>query len=879
MSTTTADEIKPQLIKLQDYKKPSFLIKEINLEFDLFEDKTIVASELICKKNGNEDFLFLNGEELKLLSIHLDNRELNSSEYTVSSIGLTLHKLPEQFKLKIKTEIYPQNNKAFSGLYKTKNIFCTQMEAEGFRHVTFFMDRPDVLAKYTTTIRADKNKYPLLLSNGNLIDCLELEGGRHECTWHDPFPKPCYLFALVAGDLGVIKDTFTTKSKKKVELRLYVDKGNESRGHHAMECLKKSMKWDEEVFNREYDLSIYMVVAVDDFNMGAMENKGLNIFNSRFVLADLKSATDEEFIDIESVIGHEYFHNWSGNRVTCRDWFQLSLKEGLTVFRDQEFSADMNSRAVNRIQDVNKLRTLQFAEDAGPMAHPIRPQSYISIDNFYTLTVYEKGAEVIRMIYQILGRENFHKGMDLYFSTFDGQAVTTEDFVFCMQKASGIDLTSFQNWYHQAGTPEVSVNQSFDEKAQTITLRFSQKTIDPITKKINLPYHIPIKMGLLSADGTSLNLIDESNKDLGQQTTLQLKQSEQSFTFKNIKTKPIASLLREFTAPIKLSQELSPSDLLTLMSFDPDSFNRWEASQKIYLNELTSALKNPDQYKVNSALVAAMKKILLETEKNKALVAQLISLPAKNYFLQFCNPIDPQQIAKAYLAVNSQLATQLAPDLFFAYEKLVKQSTEDMSAAAQDTRSLKNTVLMWLGKTGTTQAYELAYKQFCEGQNMTDKLSAIEMLSHTDSNYKSLSLEKFRQDWKHDTLVMNKWFKVQALSQSPDVLNLIDQLTKVPEFDKTNPNKIYSLLSTFANFNLVGFHRTDGKAYEFLADWVIDIDSRNPQVSARVVSVFNQWKKFSSPYDANMQKQLQRILEQKSLSKNVYEITERALKN
>lgn len=869
-------ETKPQAVNLQDYKKPEFEILDLNLDFDLFEEKAVVIARSKVKKSVANADLFLNGEELKLLSIQIDDNTLDPNQYDLKENGITITNPPNSFVLTIKTEIFPQNNKAFSGLYKTKNIFCTQMEAQGFRRVTYFLDRPDVMTTYTTTVRADEAKYPLLLSNGNLIDHKKLADGRHECTWHDPFRKPCYLFALVAGDLGVIKDQYKTKSGKVVELRIYVDKGNEPRAQHAMESLKKSMRWDEDVFRLEYDLNIYMIVAVDDFNMGAMENKGLNIFNSRLVIADIKSATDTEFIDIESVIGHEYFHNWSGNRVTCRDWFQLSLKEGLTVFRDQEFSADMNSRDVNRIQDVDRLRTLQFPEDSGPMAHPIRPQSYISIDNFYTLTVYEKGAEVIRMIYQLLGHEKFHQGMDLYFSTHDGQAVTTEDFLFCMQKASGVDLTLFSNWYHQAGTPHVEVLKNYNQESKTLTLTFKQKTIDPVTKKENQPYHIPIKMGLLSKSGKPFELI--TNKNLGIETTIELKKSEDTFVFKNLPELPITSLLREFTSPIKLKQDLSTDELLTIMKYDSDAFNRWEASQNLYLQELLLAHQSP-QNEVNPKLIKVMEEILLSPNGDRALLAQLINLPVINYFMQFCNPIEPDKIISAYKSMNNQIAFGLKKSLIKCYDTLKAESQDKINPESMAYRALKNTVLAWLGKTQESSALELAFEQFKNSTTMTDKLGALEVLSHHQTELKDEALRLFRNEWKHDNLVMNKWFRIQALAQTENAFEQIKKLTFEPEFDKTNPNKIYSLIMAFGNFNFKAFHRQDGLAYSFLADWVIDVDSRNPQVASRVVSALNQWKKFSEPYSIEMKKSLEKILANPKISKNVFEIADRAFKN
>lgn len=872
----------PKTVYLKDYKPPAYLIPNVELHFDLWEDHALVHSRLTMEKNPKSESveeLFLDGENLKLESIKLNGEELDSQYYDLSKEGLLLKKLSDKMSLEITVRTEPQNNKALSGLYKTKTVFCTQMEAQGFRRTTFFMDRPDVLSKYKTTMTADKTKYPVLLSNGNFIEEKPLENGRHQAIWQDPFPKPCYLFALVAGDLDWIEDSYSTISKRRVDLKIYVDKGKKEKARYAMNSLKQSMKWDEDTYRLEYDLDIYNIVAVDDFNMGAMENKGLNIFNSKYVLADSQSATDDEFQAIQRVIGHEYFHNWSGNRVTCRDWFQLSLKEGLTVFRDQEFSSDMNSRAVKRIEDVDALRSRQFPEDAGPMAHPVRPSSYIAIDNFYTVTVYEKGAEVIRMIQTILGPNMFKKGVAKYFELFDGQAVTTDDWIHAMELVSQRDLTQFKMWYDQAGTPEVSVHTSYDENAKEFTIELTQKTMDPNTKKENKPYHIPIRVGLISENGSALNFTCAEGEQKPS-TVLELCEPTQKFVLKDIYQKPILSINREFSAPIKLNFEQPESELYLLMTKDMDSFNRWESAQKIYLKTLMSVYADIQQNKtphIPEALVKAIADTIQKGIDDPALTAKILSLPSSHYLAQFLTDIDPQVIKKTYQVFYTEISEKLTS---LVEEQYLEIQNKNLTNSAKDLelRSFKNSLLKFMYQHDESVGAPLFYKQFSGANNMTDSMAALFRLSNFNSPEYQKAMSEYYERWKTDSLVMNKWFTVAALSQQENAFENVKEKTKDPTFDKNNPNKVFALLYYFSQFNWSQFHSLKGDTYLWLADQIIDIDSRNPQVSSRLASSFNNWRKLSKDYQAKIEPALNKIL-QASPSDNLFEIVDRSLKS
>jgi aminopeptidase N len=879
--------MQPKTTYLKDYQSPAYLIPDMNLYFLLNEDRTVVTAKMQVQKNRSTagtvtQNLKLDGENIKLLSIKIDGQALSSSNYELTTDSLTLLAPPEnRFELEIQTELKPQDNTSFVGLYKTKKIFCTQMEAQGFRRVTYFLDRPDILTKYTTTIEADKNKYPMLLSNGDRIQSADLPNGRHRVTWQDPFPKPCYLFALVAGDLGLVKDSYTTLSGRKVALEIYTDKGNEARCAHAMKSLKESMKWDEDVYGLEYDLNVYMIVAVDDFNMGAMENKGLNIFNSKFVLADELSATDAEFMGIQTVIAHEYFHNWSGNRVTCRDWFQLSLKEGLTVFRDQEFSSDLNSRGVKRIEDVTQLRNRQFPEDASGMAHPIRPSSYMAIDNFYTRTVYDKGAEVIRMLQTLLGRDVFIQGVKKYFQLYDGQAVTTDDFIKAHEITSGRNLTQFKNWYDQAGTPTLTVHEHYDADRKELRLTVVQKTVDPVTLKNNKPYVIPLKYAAFSPSGKplSLNLVkgEESTKGV-----LTIDAEENEFLFANVNEKPVLSLLREFSAPVKLQYD-APSEptketLLFLMAKDSDSFNRFEAAQKLYthfLRRTLTAVSANQALTEDTSLMAAMKQVLVHLEQeDPAFVAKLLTPPSVGYFMQLCPGEKPSAIETAYGFFFTSVQKNLSVELQTAWKFCQAQKAKQLDRAA-DYRALEAVLLFYMTWGQDAQHSDFLTKTYSHGQTMTDVMNVLMVATH--KKLEAL-FENFHQKWKHDSLVMNKWFMAQALSWREDALENVQTLLAHPAYDKTNPNKIYSLIFSMISLNPLRFHRPDGVGYKFAADQILDVDQRNPQVAARIATCFNEWTQWHPELKTLAKTQIARVHQHPGLSKNVFEIVDRALK-
>lgn len=870
----------PTTVYLKDYQPPAYLIPQIHLDFDLYEEKTIVTatsqvSRALHTPPGTP--LVLDGSGLKLMRLKINGKD-GMAQAKVGEDTLTLTNLPENFELEIQTEIYPQDNKAFSGLYKTKKIFCTQMEAQGFRRVTYFLDRPDVLSVYTTTVRADQKRYPFLLSNGDAVRRETLSGGRHLVEWKDPFPKPCYLFALVAGDLALVKDTYTTKSGKPVALEIYTDLGNEARCPHAMKSLKESMKWDEDTFGLEYDLNVYMIVAVDDFNMGAMENKGLNIFNTKYVLADTDSATDSEFMGIQSVIGHEYFHNWSGNRVTCRDWFQLSLKEGLTVFRDQEFTSDLHSRPVKRIEDVINLRGRQFPEDASGMAHPVRPPSYMAIDNFYTRTVYEKGAEVIRMMQTLLGREAFIKGVKKYFADHDGQAVTTDDFVKALELSSGKDLTQFKLWYSQVGTPTLKVSSRYDEIKKEFTLTVKQFGQDPVTKKMNAPYHLPLKMGLLSQDGSELPL-ELKKGSFCSEGVLDIRKEEEEFIFA-VPSNPVVSLLREFSAPVHLEYEQSEKDLILLMEKDADAFNRWEAAQRLFkktILDAVNAVANNATPVISKDILAAMKQSLLkEASTDRAFLARLLAPPAVSYLSQFCVPLQPGLLERAYNHFIVRVQEELGNEMRESFQSLQRLKNLD-DAEGLRVRSLKQTLLTYLSWGDSPEHTSLLKEAYDKAENMTDSLNALAFLAHKKSPAANEALQHFYKRWKDDTLVINKWFAVQAQSLRDDAFDKVTELVDDPQFDVTNPNKLYALHYSFANGNPFRFHRYDGKGYAFLARSIIDVDRRNPQVASRLATSFNDWTRWAPELRGLAKTQLETIKAAPQLSKNVYEIVDRAL--
>ncbi len=874
-------------IYLKDYKQPNYWIVETNLKFELFEDKTIVTQESKVVRNDNassSSHLKLDGENLNLIEVKINNEPCDYSK-DADSLTISSNFLSDAFTLKVTTEIEPHNNKALEGLYKSGDIYCTQCEAEGFRHITYFVDRPDNMAIYTTTIIADKSKYPYLLSNGNKTESKDLDDGRHSVTWVDPFKKPCYLFALVAGDLDVLTDTFTTKSGRTVNLEIYVDKGRKNKTDFAMESLKKSMKWDEERFDLEYDLDIYMIVAVDSFNMGAMENKGLNIFNSKYILADQETATDTDYEGIEAVIGHEYFHNWTGNRVTCRDWFQLSLKEGLTVYRDQEFTSDLRSRPVKRLQDVSNLRSRQFVEDAGPNAHPIRPSYAMSMDNLYTSTIYSKGAEVIRMIEKLIGRDNFKKGMDKYFELFDGQAVRTEDFVYAMEQASGKDLTHFKNWYNQAGTPEIDITTEYNANAKTYSVVFKQHTRDTPETAEKKPFHIPLEMGLISPSGEAIALeVLKSNCEVTpcakQGVVVELIDSAHEVIFANVQDKPSPSFLREFSAPVKINYDYTPETLINLIKNDADSFNRWNAAQEFYCNEFKNiykAFSDGNQANVNPLVFDVFNEALASSSDDPQFSAELLTLPSETYLRQFFNSYDPVLIAKAADQLFVKIAEACEENFILTYKNnLQTEFKKDGYSIGQ--RALANLCLEYLCATNKEEYFNLAASHFNNSFCMTNTLGAMNALKNTTSQQRNTVFEDFYNKWQSDTNVINNWLRMESSSRRSNALkHMQDSILASNAYDANIPNKIYSTVLYFCQTNTPAFHNENGEGYEFLADKIIEVDAKNPQVASRLCSNFNMWKQWGDDRGKIVQPLLKKIASTPGLSKNCTEIINNAL--
>lgn len=857
----------PQTIQLKDYAAPAFTVETVELRFDLHEDHADVDSKLKMHRQAPGP-LVLDGEKLELRFLKINGKALTAGEYELSETQLTIPNAPNgHFTFEAGTRIKPQENLTLEGLYKSKGMFCTQCEAQGFRKITFYPDRPDVMAVFTTVMEADQAKYPILLSNGNLLEKKDLGNGRHEATWNDPFKKPAYLYALVAGDLGRVEDHFVTHSGRRVKLEIFVDKGNEDRTAHAMDSLKRSMKWDEEKYGLEYDLDIFMIVAVNDFNFGAMENKGLNIFNSNYVLAKPSTATDTDYENIEGVVAHEYFHNWSGNRVTCRDWFQLSLKEGLTVYRDQEFSSDATSRAVCRIDSVNRLRQFQFPEDAGPMAHPIRPSSYIEINNFYTATVYEKGAEVIRMIATLLGPKAYRKGTDLYFKRHDGQAVTTEDFVKAMEDANGADFRQFrESWYEQAGTPEVQVKASWDGKKYR--LEIAQSCAPTPGQPVKKPFHIPVLTAFLSESGSVMK-----------EVLLELKKEREVFEF-DLPEKPVPSFLRGFSAPVKLKYDYTRAELLTLLGKDNDAFARWEAGQTLALQILQELITTHHARKpmvADAEYLETMGKIAADESIDPALRAQLLELPEEGYLgqMQATILVDSVHAARDFLV--QAIAKHNEARFLKVYQAMATEAAYAYTPKQTGARSLKATALSYLTETGHALHLDEALAQLKKSTNMTDEIAALGSLVHHECPQREEGLHHFYQKWHNETLVMNKWLALQAVSGVPGGLARIQRVMKDPVFDGNNPNKIYSLLLTFGRMNLTQFHALDGAAYKFFADQLLDLDTRNPSVAARMVSLFNQWKRFDPARQALMRAQLERVVAKPGVSPGVFEIASKAL--
>nr|XP_010935789.1 puromycin-sensitive aminopeptidase isoform X2 [Elaeis guineensis] len=882
----------PKEILLKDYKKPAYLFDTVDLRFQLGEDKTIVSSKIFAlpRIEGVSCPLVLHGHDLKLLSIKVDGKELKKEEFQLDVRHLTLASPPTSaFTLEIVTEMYPQNNTSLEGLYKSSGNFCTQCEAEGFRKITYYQDRPDVMAKYTCRIEADKTLYPVLLSNGNLIEHGDLEDGKHYALWEDPFKKPSYLFALVAGQLESRDDSFVTCSGRKVSLRIWTPSHDVPKTAHAMYSLKAAMKWDEEVFGLEYDLDLFNIVAVPDFNMGAMENKSLNIFNSKLVLASPETATDADYAAILGVIGHEYFHNWTGNRVTCRDWFQLSLKEGLTVFRDQEFSSDMGSRTVKRIADVSRLRTYQFPQDAGPMAHPVRPHSYIKMDNFYTVTVYEKGAEVVRMYKTLLGSSGFRKGMDLYFKRHDGQAVTCEDFFAAMRDANDADLSNFLLWYSQAGTPHVKVTSSFDPDARTYTLRFSQEVPPTPGQPVKEPMFIPVAIGLLDSSGKDMPLTTVYNDGVLQMiassnqpvftTVLQVKKKEEEFVFSDIPERPIPSLLRGYSAPVRLDSDLTGSDLFFLLAHDSDEFTRWEAGQVLARKLMLSLVADFQQKKtlvLNPKFVDGIRTILCNSTLDKEFIAKAITLPGEGEIMDMMAVADPDAVHAVRSFIKKQLALQLKKEFLTTVIDNRSSGPYDFNHHDMARRALKNTSLAYLASLDEPELTELALHEYKSATNMTEQFAALTAIAQNPGQVRDDVLSDFYSRWQHDFLVVNKWFALQAMSDIPGNVVNVQKLLNHPAFDLRNPNKVYSLIGGFCG-SPVNFHAKDGSGYKFLGEIVLLLDKLNPQVASRMVSAFSRWRRYDETRQALAKAQLEMIMSANGLSENVYEIASKSL--
>lgn len=871
----------PKVIYLKDYTVPSYNIESTELNFELFEEETLVRTELKVSRNPeckqSEAVLELFGhEDVELCELKIDGNELSEAQYVREGEKLHIKNLPQSFTFSSLTRIHPETNTALEGLYKSDGMFCTQCEAEGFRRITFFPDRPDVMSVFRTRVEADKANYPVLLSNGNPVDKGETENGRHWVTWEDPFPKPSYLFALVAGDLQYIEDHYTTMSGRDVHLIIYAEEKDLDKLDYAMLSLKNAMKWDEEVYGREYDLDIYMIVAVDFFNMGAMENKGLNIFNTSCVLANPATTTDASFQRVEGVVAHEYFHNWSGNRVTCRDWFQLSLKEGFTVFRDAEFSADMNSRTVKRVEDVSLLRTAQFAEDAGPMAHPIRPDSFIEISNFYTLTVYEKGAEVVRMVRTLLGEELFRKGSDLYFERHDGQAVTTEDFIQAMEDASGKDLSQFRAWYHQAGTPALEVSDRFDANSGEYQLTVKQSCPATPGQDKKTPFHIPLAIGLVDGDGNDLTL---SNGETSQ--ILDVTEQEQTFTFSNLNAKPVPSLLRGFSAPVKLSYPYERDELMFLMANDSDGFARWDAAQKLavdIMQELITDYAPNKAMQLDTRLVTAFKSVLEDKSLDKAMVSKVLTLPSEAYLSELAAIVDVEAIYHVRKFVRGEIAKQLEVLLLETYKEndISTDYSPDSDSIAR--RSLKNLCLAYLVALEKDEYLQLAVNQYEKADNMTDMQAALVLVAHSSFAAEADQLlADFYTRWKEESLVVNLWLSVQSSDPKEGALSRVEKLMQHSAFDSKNPNKLRSVISVFCAQNSINFHAMDGSGYRFLADRIIELNKQNPQIASRMLTPLTRWKKYSPDRQALMKAELERINSCDDLSKDVYEVVSKSL--
>ncbi len=879
------DASRPNTIHLKDYLPSDYLIETVDLDVSLEPTETRVQTILSVKPNAAAEApgpLVLNGENIKLERVMLDGQELATTEYELGPGSLTLSTVPDRpFEVGLTTLVDPEANKALSGLYRSRGIYCTQCEPEGFRRITYTLDRPDVLSVYRTRVEADKDETPILLANGNPVSAGDIEGSnRHFAIWHDPHPKPSYLFAMVGGSLALVSDRFTTASGREVELRIYVEPGKEDRCEWAMDSLKRSMRWDEERFGLEYDLDIFIIVAVSDFNMGAMENKGLNIFNDKLILARPDTATDNEYAAIEAVIAHEYFHNWTGNRVTCRDWFQLCLKEGLTVFRDQEFSGDMREAAVERISAVRMLKTHQFPEDNGPLAHPVRPDSYMEINNFYTATVYEKGAEICRMLQTHLGREGFRQGLDLYFERHDGEAATVEDFVASMADATGVDLDQFMQWYAQAGTPEVACTLNYDPALKVAELSVSQVT--PPTpgqpKKQALP--IPLKLGLIGQNGEDVTLVCDDGTDLKDGVVL-IEDDEKTIRFRDVPARPVPSLFREFSAPVRLTTSLKPDDLVFLMAHDKDLFNRWQAGQDYATRLMTDTIRSGSDSELQALapdFARALGATLQDAGLEPAFKAETLKLPSESDIArELAGDIDTDAIHETRKTLCRIVATELSSLLTEIYESNTSKEAYSPDARDSGRRSLRNTALAIKSAHQDADTLALLEQQYLSASNMTDKMAALSILTHFQDPARDRLFDSFFEDWKDDHLVVDKWYMLQAISSRPDTLDRVKALTNHPLFSLKTPNKVRALIGAFAQMNPVRFNQKGGQGYEFVAETVLELDAFNPQVAARLMGAFKNWRKLEPGRRDDAKQMLEKVAGREGLSPDLYEIATKTL--
>lgn len=874
-------------IRLADYRPADFLIDAVDLDISLQKTETRVVARLSLRRNPNGQAdapLALDGDDLTLVGVKLDGRALGPGDFEATPDRLTLPTPPAgQFTLEIETRVDPSANTQLSGLYRSGSAYCTQCEAEGFRRITYFLDRPDVLSVYTTRIDAEKNEAPTLLSNGNPIEAGGIAGtSRHFAVWRDPFPKPSYLFALVGGDLGVIRDVFTTASGRKVDLAIYVEHGKEARAHYAMDALKRAMRWDEEKFGREYDLDVFNIVAVSDFNMGAMENKGLNIFNDKYVLASPETATDADYAGIEAVIAHEYFHNWTGNRITCRDWFQLCLKEGLTVFRDQEFSSDQRSRAVERIGDVRGLRLAQFPEDAGPLAHPVRPAVYHEINNFYTSTVYEKGAEIVRMLRTLIGDDAFRRGMDLYFERFDGAAATVEDFLSCFADASGRDLSQFALWYSQAGTPVVAAEGVHDPAAKTYTLTLTQQTPPTPGQTEKLPVVIPVALALFGENGEKLDLVSDAAAPAEcERGLIELTSATRVIAFRDIPSRPVASLLRGFSAPVRLEPAPASADLERLLAHDDDPFNRWQAAQSLALRaifERIDAVRRNAPAESARGFVDALRALLAKAEDDPAFAAQALTLPSEiDLAREVGQDVDPDILFAARQSLRAELGRALASELGALHARLADAAPYSPDAASAGRRALRNAALDLVAAGDPDIGRDLAQRQFDNAGNMTDRLAALATLSLIGGSAREVAFSRFYAQYAGNALVIDKWFALQAVIPEEATTQRMRNLMAHPDFSLANPNRVRALLGAFANANLTRFHALDGSGYDMLTRIVLELDPKNPQIAARLLSALRSWRALEPRRRTLVEDRLKKIVAHDGLSADTRDIATRAL--